>query len=91
MKPLKNHYSELSLDEKQLPGIKKLEIGGKYRFEIEADLAGIRMQEDYENMDHSPLKPGQEPRQPKKKPVASFKIVAVEPLGQVKGSKASRY
>ncbi len=83
-------YSSLNLTEAELPGIKKLEVGGKFRFEIEAELNGVRMEEDYSDMPIAKSDSANMPK-PKKKPVASFKIVAVEPLGAVKGDKVSRY
>lgn len=92
MKALKNSYSDLTLDDSQLPGLKKLEVGGKYRFEIEAEHTETAMREDYSDMELArPMKLGDKPREPKKKPVARFRIVAVEPLGPVKKGKSARY
>ncbi len=88
MKNISKHsYSNLNLNEEDLPDLKKMEVGSKHRFTIEAEFTSLRKNESYD----MPVMTGgpRPPSQPKFS--GSFKVVAVEPVPMPKGKKAARY
>lgn len=88
MKDISKTYSRLELTDKDVPGLDKLKVGGKYKFEIEVEHVSTSKPETY---DFPSVAPGGKKMPPQPKLRASFKIIGVDPLEAIEAGKVARY